>query len=280
MDGETQISPPVILEEKQQLVSADIGQNLFLACSTYGDPQPTTYWVLHDGTIVRPLTYSHTKVSVFGNGTLYLRDVQITESGKYECIATSSTGSEWRVVTLSVKRTETVPQITETSQQRTDVIYAGRLQLNCSAVGDPKPQIIWRLPSKALVDHGLQADGSEVGSDEEGDYTCYAENKLGKDKMHVHISVVTAVPRIQRPILSYAKVKPGRNVRFDLHANGSLDIRNVKLADAGEYVCMARNAAGEENKEYKLDIDGNPPIINGTGYYCLGIHIILSFKHL
>uniref|UniRef100_A0A8C2GCJ8 Ig-like domain-containing protein n=1 Tax=Cyprinus carpio TaxID=7962 RepID=A0A8C2GCJ8_CYPCA len=145
-------APPAILEEKQQLVSADIGQNLFLPCSTYGDPQPTTYWVLHDGTIVRPLTYSHTKVSVFGNGTLYLRDVQITESGKYECIATSSTGSERRVVTLSVKRTETAPQITETSQQRTEVIYGGRLHLNCSAVGEPKPQIIWRLPSKALVD--------------------------------------------------------------------------------------------------------------------------------
>uniref|UniRef100_A0A671LIS0 Immunoglobulin superfamily member 10-like n=1 Tax=Sinocyclocheilus anshuiensis TaxID=1608454 RepID=A0A671LIS0_9TELE len=104
--------------------------------------------------------------------------------------------------------------------------------------------------------------------------------------------VVTAVPRIQRPNLSYAKVKQGGNVRFDckaigepkpkvfwmlpskdmiaasnerylVHANGSLDVRNVKLADAGEYVCMALNAAGEENKVYKLDIDGNPPIING-----------------
>uniref|UniRef100_A0A672M9V8 Immunoglobulin superfamily member 10 n=1 Tax=Sinocyclocheilus grahami TaxID=75366 RepID=A0A672M9V8_SINGR len=93
-------APPAILEEKRQLVRAEIGQNLFLACSTYGDPRPTTYWVLHDGTIVQPVTYSHTKVSVFGNGTLYLRDVQITESGKYECIATSSTGSERRVVTL------------------------------------------------------------------------------------------------------------------------------------------------------------------------------------
>ncbi|XP_052431708.1 immunoglobulin superfamily member 10 [Carassius gibelio] len=401
-------APPAILEEKQQLVRANIGQNLFLACSTNGDPQPTTHWVLHDGTIVHPLTYSHTKVSVFGNGTLYLRDIQIAESGKYECIATSSTGSERRVVTLSVKRTETAPQITKTSQQRTDVIYGGHLHLNCSAVGDPKPQIIWRLPSKALVDQSqrmgsrikvlengtliiesvnekdagdflcvarnkvgddvqllrvsvsmkpariepnvfsrkqvlygndlkvdcvaagvpmpeiswglpdgtlvnsaLQADGTEgdqfkrytlfdngtlflneVGSDEEGDYTCYAENKLGKDKMHVHISVVTAVPRIQHTNLSYAKVKPSGNIRFDckaigepkpkvfwmlpskdmiaasndrylVHANGSLDIRNVKLADAGEYVCMARNAAGEENKVYKLDIDGNPPIING-----------------
>lgn len=145
-------APPAILEEKRQLVRADIGQNLFLACSTYGDPRPTTHWVLHDGTIVQPLIYSHTKVSVFGNGTLYLRDVQITESGKYDCIATSSTGSERRVVTLTVKRTETAPQITETSQQRTDVMYGGRLHLNCSAVGYPKPLIFWRLPSKALVD--------------------------------------------------------------------------------------------------------------------------------
>uniref|UniRef100_A0A671SVQ3 Ig-like domain-containing protein n=1 Tax=Sinocyclocheilus anshuiensis TaxID=1608454 RepID=A0A671SVQ3_9TELE len=327
-------APPVILEEKQQLVSADIGQNLFLACSTYGDPQPTTYWVLHDGTIVRPLTYSHTKVSVFGNGTLYLRDLQITESGKYECIATilengtliiesvnekdagdficvarNKVGDDVQLirVSMSMKPARIKPNVFS----RKKVNYGNDLKVDCVAAGVPMPEISWGLPDGTLVNSGLQADGAEgdqfkqytvfnngtlylnkVGSDEEGDYTCYAENKLGKDKMHVHISVVTAVPRIQRPILSYAKVKPGRNVRFDckaigepkpnvfwmlpskdiiaasndrylVHANGSLDIRNVKLADAGEYVCMARNAAGEENKEYKLDIDGNPPIING-----------------
>uniref|UniRef100_A0A8C2K4F1 Immunoglobulin superfamily, member 10 n=1 Tax=Cyprinus carpio TaxID=7962 RepID=A0A8C2K4F1_CYPCA len=111
-------TPPAILEEKRQLVRADIGQNLFLACSTYGDPRPTTHWVLHDGTIVQPLTYSHTKVSVFGN--------------------------------------ETAPQITETSQQRTDVIYGGRLHLNCSAVGDPKPQIIWSIVLSILFVESIQ----------------------------------------------------------------------------------------------------------------------------
>ncbi|XP_056329353.1 immunoglobulin superfamily member 10 [Danio aesculapii] len=401
-------TPPVILEEKQQLVKVDAGQNLFLPCTTHGDPQPTTHWVLHNGIIVLPLTYLHTKITVFANGTLYLRNLDITESGKYECIATSSTGSERRVVTLSVKRTETIPRIIVTSKHQTDVEYGGQLHLNCSAVGNPAPEIIWRLPSKVLVDKthrmgsrikvlengtliieslnekdtgdflcvarnkvgddtqqmkvsvsmkpariepsvfsrkqvpygndlkvdcvaagvpmpeiswglpdgtlvnsALQADETEgdqfkryilfnngtlylntVGTDEEGDYTCYAENKLGKDKMHVHISVLTAAPYIQHPKLSNARVNPGGNVRFDckaigepkpkvfwmlpskdiiaasneryfVHANGSLDIRNVKLSDAGEYVCMARNAAGEENKVYKLDIEGNPPIING-----------------
>lgn len=147
-------APPLILEEKRQLVRVDVGQNVFLPCSSYGDPQPTMHWVLHDGTIIGPLqSSSKSKISVFLNGTLHLRNVAITESGKYECIATSSIGSEQRVVTLSVKRTETVPQITQTSPLKTELIYGGRLQLNCSAIGNPKPHIIWKLPSKALVDH-------------------------------------------------------------------------------------------------------------------------------
>ncbi|XP_076837393.1 immunoglobulin superfamily member 10 [Brachyhypopomus gauderio] len=402
-------APPGILEEKRQLVRANSGQGIWISCTAQGDPEPTTHWVLFGGTIVRP-PYTDSKVSVFPNGTLNLKNLDVSDSGKYECIATSSTGSERRVVTLSVEKTDTAPQIVDTSDLRTELEYGGQLRLNCSSTGTPKPRIIWRLPSKALVDQwhrmgkriqvldngtlvvdsvsekdsgdylcvarnkvgddlqlmrvsvsmkpakiepkvvgkkqvpfgkdlkvdckasgapipeiswglpdgtlvnsALQADSgragrakrftlfdngtlylNEVGMDEEGDYTCYAENTLGKDEMHVHITVVSAPPRIRPPSLTYARVKPGANIRFDceamgepkpkilwmlpsndmiaasnerylMHVNGSLDIRDVKLADAGKYVCMARNAAGDESKVYKLDIDGNPPIING--YY-------------
>lgn len=127
---------------------------------------------------------------------------------------------------------------------------------------------------------------------EGGDYTCYAENQVGKDEMHVHITVITAAPRIHPHSQTYASVKPGGNIRFDceafgepkpkilwmlptndviaasnerylMHVNGSLDIRDVKVNDAGEYVCVARNPGGENRRVYKLDIDGNPPVING-----------------
>ncbi|KAG9348156.1 hypothetical protein JZ751_001891 [Albula glossodonta] len=400
-------APPGILEEKRQQVKAEIGHFLQLPCTAQGSPQPTVHWVLYDGTVVRPLSDRGHRVFVFSNGTLLLRSLAISDSGKYECIATSSTGSERRVVTLTVEQTETTPRIMEVSQRNTALSFGDRLFLNCSAVGEPMPRILWRLPSKALVDRwhrmgsrihvlengsliidsvsekdagdylcvarnkigddlqllkvsvsmkpakivtkpfgkkqvpygkdlkvdckasgapepeiswglpdgtllnsAMQSDDSrgrtrryvlfdngtlyfnQVGMTEEGDYTCYAENKLGKDEMHVHISVLTQAPRIRPSAHTYAKVKPGGNVRLDceaigepkpkiiwmlpsndmiaasnerylMHVNGSLDIRDFKLGDAGEYVCMARNAAGEESKVYKLDIDGNPPVING-----------------
>lgn len=144
-------APPAILEEKRQLVIAKLGQSVWMPCTAQGDPQPTTHWVLMDGTIVMAFATS-SRVYSFPNGTLYLKNLDVSDSGKYECIATSSTGSERRVVTLSVEKTEIAPQIIKKSGWRTELGYGSQLHLNCSATGIPKPQIIWRLPSKALVD--------------------------------------------------------------------------------------------------------------------------------
>ncbi|KAM4565863.1 immunoglobulin superfamily member 10 [Odontesthes bonariensis] len=403
-------APPGIVEEKRQQLKASLSQTLWLPCTGHGTPHPNIHWVLHDGSVVKAnRRASDPRISMLENGTLLIKHVTFTDSGKFECIATSSTGSERMVVTLTVETQESAPQIVETSEPITELSYGDQLSLNCSATGDPKPRIIWRLPSKAVVDHwhrmgsrikvldngtlivntlsdkdagdyicvarsmigddlqlmrvrvsmkpakiepklygkkqvsygndlkvdckasgapkpeiswglpdgtvvnsALQSDAShgggrarrytlfdngtlylnQVGISEEGDYTCYAENQVGKDEMHVHITVVSAPPRIHPPSQTYARVKPGDNIRFDcevfgepkpkilwmlptndviaasnerylMHVNGSLDIRDVKLVDAGEYVCMARNPGGENRKVYKLDINGNPPVING-----------------
>lgn len=146
-------APPGILEEKRQQVRTSVSQSLWLPCTGQGNPRPTIHWVLYDGAVVksnRPVFDS--RVSVYENGTLQLKDVTSADNGKYECIATSSTGSERRVVTLTVEEQESTPQIVETSQRMTELSYGDQLRLNCVATGDPKPRIIWRLPSKAVVD--------------------------------------------------------------------------------------------------------------------------------
>uniref|UniRef100_A0A8C2K091 Immunoglobulin superfamily, member 10 n=1 Tax=Cyprinus carpio TaxID=7962 RepID=A0A8C2K091_CYPCA len=269
--------PTRILEKKMRDIKVLAGKTVHLECRTEGRPVPIVSWILPNHTEVKGSITEPGRVTVTKMGTLTIQDVSVLDSGHYKCIASNPAGTDTATVRLQVVATP--PAILEEKRQLVRADIGQNLFLACSTYGDPRPTTHWVL--------------HDVGSDEEGDYTCYAENKLGKDKMHVHISVVTAVPHIQHPNLSYAKVKPGGNVRFDckaigepkpkvfwmlpskdmiaasnerylVHANGSLDIRNVKLADAGEYVCMARNAAGEENKVYKLDIDGNPPIINAS----------------
>ncbi|XP_032201171.1 immunoglobulin superfamily member 10 [Mustela erminea] len=400
-------APPVILEQKRQVIVGAWGESLKLPCTAKGTPQPSVHWVLSDGTEVKPLQFINPKLLLFANGTLYLRNVASSDRGTYECIATSSTGSERRVVILTVEEQETIPRIEFASQRWTEVNLGDKLLLNCSAIGEPKPKIIWRLPSKAVVDqwhrmgsrihvypngslfigsitekdggdylcvarnkmgddlilmhvslrlkpakidhkqhfkkqvfHGkdfqvdceasgspvpeiswslpdgtminnvMHADDSgrrtrrytlfdngtlylnKVGIAEEGDYTCYAQNTLGKDEMKVHLTVITAVPRILQGYKTNTRIRAGDTVvldcevigepkpkifwllpshdmisfskdRYTFHANGSLSINKVKLLDSGEYVCVARNPSGDDTKMYKLDVVSKPPLING-----------------
>ncbi|OCT78704.1 immunoglobulin superfamily member 10 [Xenopus laevis] len=398
-------APPVIVEEKRQTVLATTGENLKIPCTAKGNPKPTIHWVAF-GIKVKPLQYVNAKLFLFSNGTLYIRNVASTDNGNYECIATSSTGSERRVVNLIVEQSDTFPKITEASPKATEMNFGDKLMLNCTATGEPKPRIIWRLPSKAVVDQWhrmgtrihvspngslfvdsvndkdagdylcvarnkmgddvilmkvsvtmkpakihkqqltkqvpygkdfkvdckasgsplpeiswslpdgtminniLLADDSgrrkrryvlfdngtlylnKVGIAEEGDYTCYAENKLGRDEMKVHISVVTAAPHIKLNMKTSYEAKAGESVvldceangeptpkifwllpssdmiavshdRYLLHENGSLTVNQVKLLDAGEYMCVARNPAGDDTKLLKLEVHAKPPIING-----------------
>ncbi|KAM9316507.1 immunoglobulin superfamily member 10 [Gastrophryne carolinensis] len=402
-------APPAITEEKRQTVLARAGENVKLHCTAKGNPMPSVHWVASDGTKVKPLQYVNTKLFLFSNGSLYIRNAAPSDNGNYECIATSSTGSERRVVSLLVEAStsENLPRIVQASPKSIEMNHGNRLILNCTATGEPKPRILWRLPSKAVVDQWhrmgsriqvypngslvvqsvnekdagdylcvarnkmgddiilmkvsitmkpakiiqkqqlnkevpygkdfkvdckasgspspeiswslpdgtvinnvLQADDSgrrkrryvlfdngtlylnKVGMAEEGDYTCYAENTLGRDEMKVHITVVKASPQIKINTRTTFEARAGGSAvldceangepkpkifwllpssdmiatshdRYVLHENGSLTVNHVKLLDAGEYMCVARNPAGDDTKLLKLDVLSTPPIING-----------------
>uniref|UniRef100_A0A4W4FQR7 Ig-like domain-containing protein n=1 Tax=Electrophorus electricus TaxID=8005 RepID=A0A4W4FQR7_ELEEL len=403
--------PPVIQQLRRENITLSEGSIAYLNCSATGAPPPTISWTTPYGTQLWPSQFvSGTNTFVFPNGTLYIRHLGQVDAGKYECTATNTVGISLRALSLTVIQSvaSARARITSSSAQKTEVIYGGRLQLDCVASGDPEPRVIWRTPSKKLVDahysydprikvfingtlsihsvtdkdtgdflcvarnkigddyvplkvsiltkpakieqrtqanqkvmygsdlkvdcvaSGLpnpkiqwalpdgtmvnsvrKTDSSsssrsrryvvfdngtlflnEVGMREQGNYTCYAENQIGKDEMKVHVKVVSDVPVIRNKTYEVVRVMYGESAslkcsvkgevnphilwisptnraitsasdKYLIHNDGTLFIHNVQRFDGGNYTCLARNSAGQDKKVYRLEILVSPPAING-----------------
>ncbi|MGH0174698.1 UNVERIFIED_CONTAM: hypothetical protein FKN15_068984 [Acipenser sinensis] len=399
--------PPMIQQQRSENFTLAEGQTVYIHCTAKAAPVPNIRWILFDGTQVRPSQFVNGNLFVFPNGTLYIRNLSSKDSGNYECMASNALGASRRTVSVTVKKKTTTAKITATSPQRTDVTYGGALRLDCSASGDPGPRIIWRVPSKKLVDtqysfdprikvyingtlvvqmvtekdegdylcvarnkmgddyvllkvnvmmkpakieykqqtnkkvtYGgdlkvdciasglpdpditwglpdgtmvnsvMQSDDSgirtrryvvfnngtlyfnEVGMREEGNYTCYAENRMGKDEMKVHVKVVADSPKIKNKTYSVVNVPYGEPIslkcnakgepaprivwlsptnrisptssdKYQVHSDGMLLIQKAQRFDNGNYTCLAKNSAGEDKKVVRVDVQVAPPSING-----------------
>ncbi|KAM5290565.1 matrix-remodeling-associated protein 5 isoform 1-T3 [Glossophaga mutica] len=400
--------PPVIHQEKLENISLPPGLSIHVHCSAKAAPPPSVRWVLWDGTQIRPSQFLHGNLFVFPNGTLHIRNLAPKDSGRYECVAANLVGTARRTVQLTVRRAAANARITGTSPQRTDVHYGATLRLDCSASGDPWPRILWRLPSKRMIDslfsfdprvtvfdngtlvvksitdkdagdylcvarnkvgddfvvlkvnvvmtpakiehkedndhrvfHGgdlkvdcvasglpnpeiswslpdgslvssfMQSDDgggrakryvvfnngtlyfNEVGKRQEGDYTCFAENQVGKDEMTVRVKVVTEPAAIRNKTYSVVHVPygdvvtvaceakgeptprvtwlsptnrliPTSSEKYQIYQDGTLLIQKAQRADSGNYTCVVRNGAGEDRKIVWVHVNVRSPTINGN----------------
>ncbi|XP_075706886.1 matrix-remodeling-associated protein 5 [Rhinoderma darwinii] len=224
--------PPLIQQEKVENISLPQSHSIYIHCSAKGAPPPTIRWVLLDGTQVRPSQYANGNLFVFPNGTLYIRNSSPRDIGKYECIAANIVGAARRIVHLDVRKFTSNAKITASSPQKTDVSYGGTLRLDCSAAGDPWPRIMWRLPSKRLVDSFFSFDSRiktfsngtliiySVTEKDAGDYLCMARNKLGDDYLVLKVNVMMKPAKIQHKNDVDHKVIYGGDLKVDCVATG------------------------------------------------------------
>ncbi|NXA40370.1 IGS10 protein, partial [Eudromia elegans] len=248
------------------------------------------------------------RIHVFPNGSLLIEAVTEKDAGDYLCVARNPIGDD--LIPMKVIITMKPARIDQKQHFKKLVPYGKDFQVDCMASGLPAPEISWRLPDGTTINKATQADGggrgsrryvlfdngtlylNKAGLAEEGDYTCRAQNALGRDEMRTHVTVVTAAPRIKQGSTAHARVQAGDTALLDceavgdpkpkifwllpssdmisfsrdrylLHANGSLSVTRVKLLDAGEYTCVARNPGGDDTKLYKVDVVSKPPTING-----------------
>lgn len=248
------------------------------------------------------------RIHVYPNGSLFIGSITEKDGGSYLCVARNKMGDDLILMHVSLRLKPA--KIDHGQHFKKQVFHGKDFQVDCKASGSPVPQISWSLPDGTMINNAMQADDSgsqikrytlfdngtlyfnKVGIAEEGDYTCYAQNTLGKDEMKVHLTVITAAPRIRQGYRANTRIKAGDTAvldcevtgepkpktfwllpssdvisfskdRYTFHANGSLSINKVKLLDSGEYVCVARNPSGDDTKMYKLDVVSKPPLING-----------------
>lgn len=149
--------PPVIQQPLHESTTLSEGSPAHIPCTATGSPPPVVRWITPDGAQLTASLDAGQNLLVLPNGTLFIRSVGRGDAGRYECSARSAAASSRRTMVLSIRKNlsnpnPAKPNISSSSPQRTDVAYGSELLLHCVAKGWPKPRIIWRTPSKKLVD--------------------------------------------------------------------------------------------------------------------------------
>ncbi|XP_048836927.1 contactin-5 isoform X1 [Brienomyrus brachyistius] len=249
-----------------QSVLAARGMTVRLECFALGNPVPTITWRKLNGNIPKKSRLRKSQA------VLEIPNVQLEDSGTYECKAENYRGSNAFRGQLQVY---TYPQwltvINDTQLDSGDV-----LQWECKATGRPRPTYRWlRNGAPLLPQDRVETTSSEliirgVRPADSGMYQCVAENKYGTIYSAAELKILASAPTFRqspvqlvatlgkdvslnckpraspKPVITWRKgdrrIQPSK--RTLLLRNNTLRIINSSRADEGSYVCRAENQFG------------------------------------
>ncbi|VDO96214.1 unnamed protein product [Heligmosomoides polygyrus] len=268
------------MKDKHVVKEVQQNQQLTLECPS-DDPNVEFSWQKNNF----PVSTSDKVQISTRRDKLYLMDAGPSDSARYTCIARNEAGEDQAVFDTIVN---VAPQILDSPFRTMDVILNQTVQLTCNIVGTPSPVITWSMDGKPLRDENAQLleNGtlvlSHVMSDDEGRYTCKAENRAGKAEADTYLQV-TAPPRVFMQS-NEMKVVAGRGatIRCEVFGNPAPDVewlkngeifesellqastnlrylhlREADVKDAGRYTCIAKNRAGEQRASTQLHVLGS-----------------------
>ncbi|KAM4700365.1 contactin-2 [Discoglossus pictus] len=270
---------------------AKIGSNLFWSCAASGKPRPTIRW-LRDG---KPLT-SQARMEVT-NGQLKITNLALQDSGMYQCVAGNKHGTIYTSAELTVQAM--APDFRLSPVKRMiPAARGGEVIIQCNPRAAPTPIITWSKGTELLRNTSrvtVTVNGTlilrNISQTDEGKYTCFAENIMGKSNSTGILSVRAATKITLAP--SGSDVNQGQNITLQCHAShdssmdltftwelngipidfekdehykrasaieavGDLHIARAQLRHAGNYTCTAQTVVDRASAAASLIIRGPP----------------------
>lgn len=271
---------------------ANIGSNLHWSCAAAGKPRPTTRW-LRNG---QPLS-SQERIDV-KNGELRFSKLTLEESGMYQCVAENKHGAIYSSAELAVQAL--APDFRLNPVKRLiPAARGGEVMIQCQPRAAPTPTVFWSKGTELLVNSSrvsISLDGTftirNISRSDEGRYTCFAENFMGKANSTGTLSVRDATKITLAP--TNADINMGDNVTLQCHAShdptmdlsftwalqglpidlekasghylmtttneaiGDLTVIGAQLKHAGKYTCTAQTVVDSASESATLLVRGPP----------------------
>ncbi|XP_067419291.1 roundabout homolog 3 [Emydura macquarii macquarii] len=262
-----------------------------------GHPEPTISWKKNS---IR-ISDKEERITIRG-GKLMMSNTRKSDAGMYTCVATNMVGerdSEPAQLVVFERPTFIRRPVSQV------VLAEDTVDFHCEVQGDPVPTSRWRkeegeLPrgrSEIQTDNTLRI--SRVSAEDEGTYTCLAENSVGKSEASGSLNVHVPPQLVTRPrdqivaqgrtvtfhcetkgnpppavfwqkegsqILLFPSQPPQPMGRFSVSPSGEMTITEVQTADSGYYMCQAISVAGSILAKALLEVEDVtseriPPII-------------------
>ncbi|KAM9642204.1 hemicentin-2 [Trichechus inunguis] len=264
-------------------VTVKASEEVTLDCEAQGSPPPLITWMKDS----RPMPLVPDRHSLLPSGSLRLTQVQVSDSGRYQCKASNPAGSASRCYILEVQ----VPPQVQLGPRVLKVLVGEALDLNCMAEGNPEPQLSWSKDSVALQDQVPKGSihFAAIKVSDAGMYRCEASNSAGVDAWELELRVlepphwgaeepsgllervagenaslpcpVRGTPKPQVTWRKSLSVEPLRGrPGVAVLDEGSLFLASVSPTDSGDYECQAINEAGSTSRRAKLVVFVPPSI--------------------
>ncbi|XP_077936052.1 B-cell receptor CD22-like isoform X4 [Gasterosteus aculeatus] len=272
------------------------GDSVTLTCSADANPAASYTWYKEDGTS-DPRLLSEEPQLVFSS-------IQSSDSGNYSCTAENQLGRKTSdFISIDVKYGPQRPSVS--ASPSAEMLEGDSVTLTCSADANPAASYTWYkqdgTSDPRLLSKEPQLVFSSIQSSDSGNYSCTAENQLGrKTSDFISINVKYGPQRPSVSVSPSAEMLEGDSVTLTCstdanpaasytwykehedspRASGQIfTITDFTAEHSGNYYCEAQNEMGRSNSTLLLitesAVDGTTRIIHITRWTLVSVMLIV-----